>query len=105
MIELNDRTRAIMERALEETCRKLPHGGSHEVRSFIASRLIHTAWTGHATLGELSIVARKGLAEYRTNSRIDVASQKPLNRRFSIIAHRPHGARSIPEIAWHRNKR
>lgn len=57
-----------METALERTCLELPYGGGHELRRFIANRLIDAAWTGHATFGELSIVARKALADYQAAS-------------------------------------
>lgn len=52
-----------MDVVLEETCRQLPHGGDHDSRRFIAERLIAAAQAGHATLGELGIVARRALAE------------------------------------------
>lgn len=63
MPELSERTKANMDVVLEETCRQLPHGGDHDSRRFIAERLIEAAQTGHATLGELGIVARRALAE------------------------------------------
>lgn len=58
------RMKTFMEIALERTCLELPYGGGHELRKFIASRLLDAAWTGHATLGELGIVARKAFADY-----------------------------------------
>jgi hypothetical protein len=63
MPELSERTKANMDVVLEETCRQLPHGGDHDSRKFIAERLIEAAQAGHATLGELGIVARRALAE------------------------------------------
>jgi hypothetical protein len=61
-----DRINRRLERVLEETCRVLPHGGSHEVRAFVASRLADAAAIGgHTLLGELGIVARKALADYQ----------------------------------------
>lgn len=63
MIELSERTKANMDVVLEETCRQLPHGGNHDSRRFIAERLIEAAQSGHSTLGELGIVARRALAE------------------------------------------
>ena len=59
------RIRVYMERALEQACRSLPHGGDHDVRSFIAERMNVAAAAKPVTLGELAIVARKALAEYR----------------------------------------
>lgn len=53
-----------MERVLEETCRRLPYGGSHEVRKFIACRLLQMASSRHTTLGQLGIIARKALADF-----------------------------------------
>ena len=63
MTELSERTKANMDVVLEETCRQLPHGGNHDSRRFIAERLIEAAHSGHSTLGELGIVARRALAE------------------------------------------
>ncbi|MBR0782282.1 hypothetical protein [Bradyrhizobium iriomotense] len=63
MTELSERTRANMDVVLEETCRQLPHGGDHDSRRFIAERLIEAAQSGHSTLGELGIIARRALAE------------------------------------------
>ena len=63
MTELSERTKANMDVVLEETCRQLPHGGDHDSRRFIAERLIKAAQSGHSTLGELGIVARRALAE------------------------------------------
>jgi hypothetical protein len=63
MTELSERTKANMDVVLEETCRQLPHGGDHGSRRFIAERLIKAAQSGHATLGELGIVARRALSD------------------------------------------
>ncbi|QOZ07983.1 hypothetical protein [Bradyrhizobium sp. CCBAU 51765] len=63
MTELSERTKANMDVVLEQTCRQLPHGGDHDSRRFIAERLIEAAESGHCTLGELGIVARRALAE------------------------------------------
>jgi hypothetical protein len=41
----------------------LPHGGGHDSRRIIAERLIEAAQSGHSTLGELGIIARRALAE------------------------------------------
>ncbi|WP_315730298.1 MULTISPECIES: hypothetical protein [unclassified Bradyrhizobium] len=65
MYELTDPIKTYMERALEETCRVLPNGGDHEVRVFIAQRLADAAQSRRTTLGELGIVARKALADFR----------------------------------------
>lgn len=63
MTELSERAKANMEVVLEETCRQLPNGGDHQSRRFVAERLIQAAKTGHVTLGELGIVARRAVAE------------------------------------------
>ncbi len=68
MDRLTDRIKTKMELALEETCRALPHGGSHELRAFIAHRLADAAQGRMTTLGELGIVARKALADYRASA-------------------------------------
>ncbi len=64
MTELSERTKANMDVVLEQTCRQLPHGGDHDSRKFIAERLIEAAQSGHSTLGELGIVARRALADF-----------------------------------------
>ncbi len=69
MYELTDPIKTYMEKALEETCRALPYGGDHEVRAFIAHRLADAAQGRRTTLGELGIVARKALADYRASGR------------------------------------
>jgi hypothetical protein len=65
MVELTDRTKANMEVVLGQTCRSLPHGGSHELRAFIAQRMAEAGASGRTTIGHLSIIARKALADYR----------------------------------------
>jgi hypothetical protein len=63
MAGLDDRTRANLDVALEEACRDLPHGGDHALRKKVAERLLRSARKGNTTLGGLSIVAWKALAE------------------------------------------
>ena len=63
MADLNERTKANMDVALEEACRSLPHGGDHALRKKVAERLLRSAQDGKTTLGELSAVARTALAE------------------------------------------
>jgi hypothetical protein len=66
MGEFDDRTQANMDVVLEEICRELPHhGGGHEVRKFIAERLIEAARAGRGTLGDLQAVARRALIEWK----------------------------------------
>ena len=54
MADLNERTKANMDVALEEACRSLPHGGDHALRKKVAERLLRSAQDGKTTLGELS---------------------------------------------------
>jgi len=58
-----------MDSVLEETCRQLPHGGDHTLRTFVARRLIEAAEAGHVTRGELGIIARRALADHVQNRR------------------------------------
>jgi hypothetical protein len=69
MRELSERTRIKMDAVLEEACRRLPHGGDHAVRQFIAQRLIAAAQDKHVTRGELGIIARRALAEIAASRR------------------------------------
>jgi hypothetical protein len=62
----NIRIRVYMEQALERACRSLPHGGDHDLRAFIATRLSEATSGRMTTLGELGIVARKALADYQS---------------------------------------
>jgi hypothetical protein len=59
------RIRIYMEHVLEHTCRSLPYGGNHDLRAFVAKRLIGATIAGRTTLGELGITARKALADYQ----------------------------------------
>ena len=69
MKQVDDRTRTNLEVALEETCRSLPHGGDHQLRKWIAQKLLHSAFKGNTTLGGLADVARAALAEATTKQR------------------------------------
>ena len=63
MANLDERVRANMDVALEETCRELPHGGDHNLRKKIALKLLQSARRGNTTLSGLSVVARTALME------------------------------------------
>ncbi len=65
MIEPTERTKANMEVVLVETCRSQLHGGDHELRAFVAQRSAGAVSSGQTTLGQLSAVARKALADYQ----------------------------------------
>jgi hypothetical protein len=64
MSELSERTKLKLDQVLEETCRRLPHGGDHIARKFVAERLIKAAERGHVTRGELGIIARRAIADF-----------------------------------------
>lgn len=63
MKQIDQRTAANMDVALEEVCGALPHGGDHETRKHIAKELIRSARRGSTTLGEFKTVARIALNE------------------------------------------
>ena len=63
MKDVDERTAANMEVALEQVCRALPHGGDHATRKRIAKKLLHEARHGSATLGDFIAVARNALHE------------------------------------------
>jgi hypothetical protein len=63
MANLDDRTRANMDVALEEACRELPHGGDHNLRKKVAQKLLQSARKGNTSLNGLAVVARMALIE------------------------------------------
>ena len=63
MAKLDDRTIANMEVALEKACRRLPNGGDHEKRKYVANKLRLSANSGNTTLGGLDVVAHRALEE------------------------------------------
>jgi hypothetical protein len=63
MKNLDDRTMANLDVALEEACRNLPHGGAHAVRKRVAQKLLSNARKGNTTLSGLSAVARNAVLE------------------------------------------
>jgi hypothetical protein len=65
MSEIDKRVRAKLEMVLEETCRELENGGDHDTRKYIAEQLVTAIQAGHYTLGELGIVARRAVAEFK----------------------------------------
>jgi hypothetical protein len=58
MTEIDERTIANMDVALEEVFASVPHGGDHESRKHVAKKLIQSAKKGNITLDELRAVAR-----------------------------------------------
>jgi hypothetical protein len=61
MTNLDRRTTANLEVALERVCRELPGGGDHETRKRVAEKLLQAVESGHRNLGELEAVGRKAL--------------------------------------------
>jgi hypothetical protein len=60
---LDVRTIANLDVVLDETCRSLPNGGDHEVRAFVAERLLASAHKGDTTLKQLSEAGRLAIAQ------------------------------------------
>lgn len=63
MKNVNERTAANMEVALEEVCRSMRHGGDHTTRKRIARKLLHEAQHGSTTLADFIAVGRRALHE------------------------------------------
>lgn len=61
MKNVDERTAANMEVALEQVCRSMPHGGDHGTRKRIAKKLLREARHGSTTLGDFIAVARSTL--------------------------------------------
>lgn len=86
MAEPSERTKANMEVVLDKACRSLPHGGDHELRAFIAQRLADAVANGRTTIGHVSMIARKALADYhRGDRRYDDRSQRKSTRILWMI--------------------
>jgi hypothetical protein len=63
MTEIDERTAANMDVALESVCKGWPNGGDHESRKHIAEQLIQSAMEGNTTLGGLTVIARRALRD------------------------------------------
>ena len=50
MTKIEERTAANMDVVLEEVCRRLPHGGDHESRKYVAKKLMESVKDGNVTL-------------------------------------------------------
>lgn len=63
--EFDDRLKADMEVALKRACDQLPANKTedHEVRRFVAKRIISCARDGRTTLTELTATARRAVIE------------------------------------------
>lgn len=65
-----DRRKAYMEMVLNEACSRLPHGGDHAARSFVAARMLDAVALDHAMVGQLRIIAGQALADYRAGAKL-----------------------------------
>jgi hypothetical protein len=63
MTKTEERTTANMDVVLEEVCRRLPHGGDHESRKYIAKKLMRSVKNGNGTLEGLRPVASRAFSE------------------------------------------
>ena len=63
MTNLDGRTTANLEVALERVCSGLPGGGDHETRKHVAEKLLQAAESGIKNLGELEAVGQQALRE------------------------------------------
>ena len=63
MINLDNRTIAKMDFALEQACHIFPHGGDHERRRYVAQKLKLSARKGNTTLDGLTTVANLAVEE------------------------------------------
>lgn len=70
MAKLDERTRANLDVALEEACRELPHGGDHDLRKKIATKLLQSARKGNVSITGLSTVAQTAMAEVTKQRRL-----------------------------------
>jgi hypothetical protein len=60
--EFDERTQADMNAVLNELCRRLPNGGDHESRKFVAEQLMQAARTGVSTRSDLRDHGRRAVA-------------------------------------------
>jgi hypothetical protein len=63
MAKLTDRTIANMAVALEKACRRLPNGGDHESRKYVAQKLKLRARKGNVTPAALDSIAHSAVQE------------------------------------------
>jgi hypothetical protein len=68
MTNFDRRIAANLEVALETVCRKLPGGGDHETRKWVAVELLEAAKSGHTGLGELDAIGRRALRKANRRS-------------------------------------
>jgi hypothetical protein len=63
MGDFDRRTQTKLDLVLELSCRKLPHGGDHETRRYVAEHLIEAALSGKTEQTDLDMIAREALLE------------------------------------------
>jgi hypothetical protein len=64
MSELSAGFKTRLEYVLDQICAETRHGGSHEMRSFVAEKLMAAAEAGDRSLDRLMEVARHALASF-----------------------------------------
>jgi hypothetical protein len=65
MSELGTGFKTRLEYVLDQICAEIKHGGSHEMRRFVAEQLMAAAEAGERSLDRLTEVARLALASLR----------------------------------------
>jgi hypothetical protein len=63
MGDFDRRTQTKLDLVLELSCRKLPRGGDHETRRYVAEHLIEAALSGKTEQADLDMIAREALLE------------------------------------------
>jgi hypothetical protein len=64
MSEVSTGFKARLEYVLDQICAETEHGGSHEMRRFVAEKLMAAAEAGERSLDRLTEVARLALASF-----------------------------------------
>jgi hypothetical protein len=64
--EISSGFKARLEYVLDQICVEAPDGGSHEMRRFIAGKLMAAAQTGERSLERLTEVARQALDAFKS---------------------------------------
>ena len=63
MLEPTEDVRIHLEKILRDACRTLPHGGDHEIRKLVASKLLAAAGRGISRGRDLRAIAMRSLLE------------------------------------------
>jgi hypothetical protein len=64
MSEVSTGFKMRLEYVLDQICAETRHGGSHEMRRFVAEKLMAAAEAGERSLDRLTEVARRALASF-----------------------------------------